>query len=132
MQRRVQNGRGKTNWGQNVETENIWTSRSEIAEESEYDARGSGLHIRNNAQADQCEPTIKTVAKLEKALRLPEMTLLELKQKEEGNMQYSNETEEKIVRAFRDLERELLINMTELELQNVSGAINAITDLIKK
>ncbi|MDO4326888.1 MAG: helix-turn-helix domain-containing protein [bacterium] len=94
----------------------------------------SGITRRqiNRIEADQCEPTIKTVAKLEKALRLPEMTLLELKQKEEGNLQHSNETEEKIVRAFRDLERELLINMTELELQNVSGAINAITDLIKK
>lgn len=94
----------------------------------------SGVTCRqiNRIETDKSKPTIRTVARLEKALRLPEMTLLEIKQREEGNLQHRSETEEKVGQAFRDLERELLISMTETELQNVSGAINAITDLIKK
>lgn len=34
--------------------------------------------------------------------------------------------------AFRDLEQQLIMNMTETELKYVSSAINAFTDLIKK
>lgn len=34
--------------------------------------------------------------------------------------------------AFRDLEQQLIMNMTETDLKHVSSAINAFTDLIKK
>ena len=42
------------------------------------------------------------------------------------------DAEEKVGRAFRDLERELLLNMNDNELESVSNAVNAFTDLIKK
>lgn len=72
------------------------------------------------------------VEKLERALQLPRLTLLEVKQKEEGKVQARTETEEKVGRAFRDLERELLLNMNESELESVSSAVNAFTDLLKR
>ena len=55
-----------------------------------------------------------------------------MKQKEEGKAQARTEAEEKMGRAFRDLERELLLNMNEGELESVSKAVNAFTDLIKR
>ena len=83
-------------------------------------------------ERDQCVPTVGTVEKLERALQLPRLTLLEVKQKEEGKAQARTEAEEKMGRAFRDLERELLLNMHEGELESVSKAVNAFTDLIKR
>lgn len=83
-------------------------------------------------ERNQCVPTVGTVEKLERALQLPRLTLLEVKQKEEGKVQARTETEEKVGRAFRDLERELLLNMNESELESVSSVVNAFTDLLKR
>ena len=83
-------------------------------------------------ERNQCVPTVGTVEKLERALQLSRLTLLEVKQKEEGKVQPRTETEEKVGRAFRDLERELLLNMNESELESVSSAVNAFTDLLKR
>ena len=83
-------------------------------------------------ERDQCVPKVVTVEKIERALQLPRLTLLEVKQKEEGKTQVRAEAEEKVGRAFRDLERELLLSMNESELESVSSAVNAFTDLIKR
>ena len=83
-------------------------------------------------ERNQCVPTVATVEKIERALQLPRLTLLEVKQKEESKVRARTDAEEKVGRAFRDLERELLLNMNDNELESVSNAINAFTDLIKK
>ena len=83
-------------------------------------------------ERDQCVPKVATMEKIERALQLPRLTLLEVKQKEEGKTQVRAEVEEKVGRAFRDLERELLLSMNESELESVSSAVNAFTDLIKR
>ena len=68
----------------------------------------------------------------EDAFRLPRLTLLELKQKAVAKVPVRSETEVEVGMAFRDLEQQLIMNMTESELKHVSNAINAFTDLIKK
>lgn len=83
-------------------------------------------------ERDQCVPKVATVEKIERALQLPRLTLLEVKQKEEGKAQVRAEAEEKVGRAFRDLEREILLSMNENELESVSNAVSAFTDLIRK
>ena len=75
---------------------------------------------------------VATVEKIERALQLPRLTLLEVKQKEESKVRARTDAEEKVGRAFRDLEREMLLNMNDHELESVSNAVNAFTALIKK
>lgn len=60
------------------------------------------------------------------------ITLLELKQKAVAKVPVRSETEVEVGMAFRDLEQQLVMNMTESELKHVRSAINAFTDLIKK
>lgn len=83
-------------------------------------------------ERNQCVPTVATVEKIERALQLPRLTLLEVKQKEESQVRARTDAEEKVGRAFRDLEREMLLNMNDYELESVSNAVNAFTALIKK
>lgn len=83
-------------------------------------------------ERNQCVPTVATVEKIERALQLPRLTLLEVKQKEESQVRARTDAEEKVGRAFRDLEREMLLNMNDHELESVSNAVNAFTALIKK
>lgn len=83
-------------------------------------------------ERDQCVPKVATVEKIERALQLPRLTLLEVKQKEEGKAQVRAEVEEKVGRAFRDLEREILLSMNESELESVSNAVSAFTELIRQ
>ena len=83
-------------------------------------------------ERNQCVPTVATVEKIERALQLPRLTLLEVKQKEESKVRTRTDAEEKVGRAFRDLEREMLLNMNDHELESVSNAVNAFTALIKK
>lgn len=83
-------------------------------------------------ERNQCVPTVATVEKIECALQLPRLTLLEVKQKEESQVRARTDAEEKVGRAFRDLEREMLLNMNDHELESVSNAVNAFTALIKK
>ena len=83
-------------------------------------------------ERDQCVPKVATVEKIERALQLPRLTLLEVKQKEEGKTQVRAEAEEKVGRAFRDLERELLLSMNESELESVSSVVSAFAELIRK
>lgn len=83
-------------------------------------------------ERDQCVPKVATVEKIERSLQLPRLTLLEVKQKEEGKAQVRAGAEEKVGRAFRDLEREILLCMNESELESVSKAVSAFTELIRK
>lgn len=83
-------------------------------------------------ERDQCVPKVATVEKIEQALQLPRLTLLEVKQKEEGKAQVRAGAEEKVGRAFRDLVREILLCMNESELESVSKAVSAFTELIRK
>lgn len=83
-------------------------------------------------ERDECVPTVSTIERLEDVFRLPRLTLLELKQKAVAKISISSETEAEVGMAFRDLEQQLIMNMTETELKYVSSAINAFTDLIKK
>lgn len=80
-------------------------------------------------ERNQCVPTVATVEKIERALQLPRLTLLEVKQKEESQVRARTDAEEKVGRAFRDLEREMLLNMNDHELESVSNAVNAFTAL---
>lgn len=83
-------------------------------------------------ERDQCVPKVATVEKIERALQLPRLTLLKVKQKEEGKAQVRAGAEEKVGRAFRDLVREILLCMNESELESVSKAVSAFTELIRK
>ena len=83
-------------------------------------------------ERDECVPTVSTIERLEDAFRLPRLTLLELKQKAVAKVPVRSETEVEVGMAFRDLEQQLIMNMTESELKHVSNAINAFTELIKK
>ena len=75
---------------------------------------------------------IGRIERNQRALQLPRLTLLEVKQKEESQVRARTDAEEKVGRAFRDLEREMLLNMNDHELESVSNAVNAFTALIKK
>ena len=75
------------------------------------------------------------IGRLEDALGLPKLTLVGLNQ---GKLNIVKEkpkqsaAEEEIEKAFRGLEHELVMNMSEEELKYVSNAVNAFTGLIKK
>ena len=86
-------------------------------------------------ERDETVPTIPTIGRLEAALGLPKLTLVGLNQ---GKLNIVKEkpkqsaAEEAIGKAFRGLEHELVMNMSEEELKYVSNAVNAFTGLIKK
>ena len=86
-------------------------------------------------ERDETVPTIPTIGRLEDALGLPKLTLVGLNQ---GKLNIVKEkpkqsaAEEEIEKAFRGLEHELVMNMSEEELKYVSNAVNAFTGLIKK
>ena len=86
-------------------------------------------------ERDETVPTIPTIGRLEAALGLPKLTLVGLNQ---GKLNIVKEkskqstAEEEMGKAFRGLEHELVMNMSEEELKYVSNAVNAFTGLIKK
>lgn len=124
----VQTGQKKT-FGQLVQEyrlKNGWT-QGELAWRSDINRTHLG-----RIERDECVPTITTIERLEDAFGLPRMSLVGLKQKEPAEETVVDKAETEVGQAFRGLERELVMNMSEEELKHVSSALNAFTELIKK
>ena len=79
-------------------------------------------------ERDECTPTVATVEKLEKALQLPPLTLMRVKEVS----QTDDVIKKKVGRTLREFEKEAVKNMTESELESLCKAFSALTDLMKK
>lgn len=124
----VQKNQKKT-FGQTVQecrTRRGWT-QGELAWRSDINRTHLG-----RIERDECIPTITTIERLEEALGLPHLSLVELKHSEVVQEKGDESTETEVSKAFRDLEHELVMNMSEEDLKSVSSALNAFTELIKK
>ncbi len=102
-------------------------SQDDLAWEAEISRAQIGRIERN-----KCEPTIATLEKLEKALHLPQMMLVEIKQMEDGKAQMAQEEQENIGISFREFEQTLVKKLTKSELQHVNEAICVLTDALKR
>ena len=102
-------------------------SQDDLAWEAEISRVQIGRIERN-----ECEPTIATLEKLEKALHLPKMMLVEIKQMEDGKTQTAQEEQESAGIAFRELEQTLVKSLIKSELRYVNEAIFALTDELKR
>lgn len=79
-------------------------------------------------ERDECVPTVATVEKLEKALQLPPLTLMRIKEVAEAD----EGSKKKVGKALREFEKEAVKCMTESELESMCKTINTFTSLIKK
>lgn len=79
-------------------------------------------------ERDECTPTVATVEKLEKALQLPPLTLMRVKEVS----QTDDVIKKKVGRTLREFEKEAVKNMTESELESLCKTFSALTDLMKK
>ena len=79
-------------------------------------------------ERDECIPTVATVEKLEKALQLPPLTLMRVKE----ISQTDDVIKKKVGRTLREFEKEAVKNMTESELESLCKTFSTLTDLMKK
>jgi len=79
-------------------------------------------------ERDECAPTVATVKKLEKALQLPPLTLMRVKE----ISQTDDAIKKKVGRTLREFEKEAVKNMTESELESLCKTFSTLTDLMKK
>ena len=79
-------------------------------------------------ERDESVPTVATVEKLEKALQLPPLTLMRIKEVNKAE----DGIKKKVGKTMREFEKELVRNMTESELESMCKTISTITGLIKK
>ena len=79
-------------------------------------------------ERDECTPTVATVEKLKKALQLPPLTLMRVKEVS----QTDDVIKKKVGRTLREFEKEAVKNMTESELESLCKTFSALTDLMKK
>ena len=79
-------------------------------------------------ERDESVPTVATVEKLEKALQLPPLTLMRIKEVNRTD----DGIKKKVGKTMREFEKELVRNMTESELESVCKTISTLTGLIKK
>lgn len=79
-------------------------------------------------ERDESVPTVATVEKLEKALQLPPLTLMRIKEVNRAD----DGIKKKVGKTMREFEKELVRNMTESELESMCKTISTLTGLIKK
>ena len=79
-------------------------------------------------ERDESVPTVATVEKMEKALQLPPLTLMRIKEVNKAE----DGIKKKVGKTMREFEKELVRNMTESELESVCKTIGTLTGLIKK
>lgn len=83
---------------------------------------------RGERERDESVPTVATVKKLEKALQLPPLTLMRIKEVDRAD----DGIKKKVGKTMREFEKELVRNMTESELESMCKTISTLTGLIKK
>ena len=79
-------------------------------------------------ERDECVPTVATVEKLEKALQLPPLTLMRVREiagTDDG-------VKRRVGKTLREFEKEVVKNMTETELESMCKTISVFTNLMKK
>lgn len=79
-------------------------------------------------ERDECIPTVATVEKLEKALQLPPLTLMRVREiagTDDG-------IKRRVGKTLREFEKEVVKNMTESELESMCKTISVFTNLMKK
>lgn len=82
-------------------------------------------------ERDKCVPSVQTLYDLEKALNLPECSLVKrVKAKSEISVSENSEEKEQVGRACRELERALAENLTKSNMQKASDAISTIAKML--
>lgn len=82
-------------------------------------------------ERDKCVPSVQTLYDLEKALNLPECSLVKrVKAKSEISVSENSEEKEQVERACRELERALAENLTKSNMQKASDAISTIAKML--
>lgn len=82
-------------------------------------------------ERDKCVPSVATLNELERALHLPELTLVKkLKAKAGTEATYASEEKEMVGRACRELEHALAANLTKPNLLKASDAISTIAEVL--
>lgn len=79
----------------------------------------------------KCVPSIQTLYDLEKALNLPECSLVRrVKRQAEEDISQGSEEKEQVGRACRELEYALAANLTKSNLRKASDAISTIAKML--
>ena len=81
-------------------------------------------------ERDKCVPSVLTIECLEKALHLPPMSLMKMKQNPAGQPLPDSEEEKCVGHACRELEYALVTNLTKPDLLKASDVISTISDLL--
>lgn len=82
-------------------------------------------------ERDKCIPSIATLSELERALHLPELSLIrKLKAKAETEVVHGLEEKEVVGRACLKLEHALTANLTKSNLLKASDAISTIAEVL--
>jgi len=79
-------------------------------------------------ERDECVPTVATVEKLEKALQIPPLTLMRVREIAETD----DGVKRRVGKTLREFEKEVVKNMTETELESMCKTISVFTNLMKK
>lgn len=79
----------------------------------------------------KCVPSVQTLYDLEKALNLPECSLVKrVNGQAEADVSQDSEEKEQVVRACRELELALAANLTKSNLRKASDAISTIAKML--
>lgn len=79
----------------------------------------------------KCVPSVQTLYDLEKALNLPECSLVRrVKGQAETDVSHGSEEKEQVGRACRELELALAANLTKSDLRKASDAISTIAKML--
>lgn len=82
-------------------------------------------------ERDKCVPSAQTLYDLEKALNLPECSLVKrVNGQAEANVSQDSEEKEQVGRACRELEHALAANLTKSNLRKASDAISTIAKML--
>lgn len=82
-------------------------------------------------ERDKCVPSVQTLYDLEKALNLPECSLVKrVNGRAEANVSQDSEEKEQVGRACRELELALAANLTKSNLRKASDAISTIAKML--
>ena len=81
-------------------------------------------------ERDKCVPSVLTIECLEKALHLPPMSLMKMKQNPAGQPLPDSEEEKCVGHACQKLEYALVTNLTKPDLLKPSDVISTISDLL--
>lgn len=82
-------------------------------------------------ERDKCVPSVATLNELERALHLPELSLVKKLKEKAGTEAICNSEEKEMVgRACRELEYALAANLTKSNLLKASNAISTIAEVL--